>query len=982
MFKIKAITILIIVLVISTNNTAQAQLSYAEGGPSVEDPGLEVDVELRRYVDATNGSDSNDGKSQAKAWQTLGKVSSSRSSFGPGFHILLKRGETWSGGLDFQKHSGGEEGKRIVLGAYGDLNKNRPKISGFVTLKNYFMARDLEAKKFMFINGHHSIIYNNVCHGSPSNAIAAIGECHHTVIMSNLIYDTALNDCITMHSADWFGDGKSYWVQSHHWIVDNICIGRDGTEDGIDFAMGNYTRDGLPMEGDIKVIANRIQMTAVPGLSSSTGQGVHGIVLSYDGQYHWVVGNTIRGGRGMGIVVRELQKDVQIRGNIVFRGDETSAIGLLATSIDFEFNTVYDYHGLAIPIIMETDNLSFTKNIILRPEGGYWVQKMITPTEMDYNWWGHSTSPNLNGITFSEWQTTTGFDLNSSTGVVAGITEPPVDAYNHDPRNWKDQAFLNQFIPSSEFVGLEGTVPGAYNKESKRQGMKILPFENSYLDNGGLGWEGPPLVQQKLKELGISWGEPLLAKYPSPKDKAIGININGELNWTAGDSSISRDIYIGVKADSLTLVGNQSETTLTLSNLNYETIYYWRVDEVTSNGKQLGVVWSFTTEEEPIPPTLAVQPNPIEQAVDMRTSLRLSWQAGKRTRSSQVYFGKTNPPISVSNIQTNSFNSGILDLNTKYYWRVDGVNEWGVTEGIVWSFTTESVASLPEGWVSLDIGNVNKVGEDSFENNNFTLKSSGTGLNGNADQFRFMYKELSGDGEIIARVSIENASSKAIGGVMIREKIDSTSSYMLSGQTSTSGVKSQWRSFNGGGTKIKNGNTNSSSPHWVKVVRVSDFLVSSESIDGKAWKTLKTEKIKMQNSVQLGLFVTSGDNDSLCTAVFDNVSINGVLVSVEEEIESDGIILKEFTIGNFPNPFNPTTTINYSLPKKGKVTIKIYDIMGSLVKDLVSGKKNAGMYNVIWDGKNSNGLQVSSGVYFYKIQLDEQIKTAKMLLMK
>ena len=981
MGSIKAFILLVIILSFAQNNL-YAQLSYAEGGPSVEDPGLEVDIELRRYVDATNGNDSNDGKTQATAWQTLGKVSSERSTFGPGFHILLKRGGTWNGGLDFQKHSGGSEGKNIVLGAYGDLGKSRPKISGYVTLKNYFMARDLEATKFMFINGHHSIIYNNICHGSPSNSIAAIGECHHTVIMGNLIYDTALNDCITLHSADWFGDGKDYWVQSHHWVIDNICIGREGTEDGVDLAMGNYTRDGLPMEGDVKIIANRIQMTSVPGLSESTGKGVHGIVLSYDGQYHWIVGNTVRGGRGMGTTIRELQKDIKVNGNIVFRGDEMEAVGLLSIRIGFENNTVYDYYGFATPVLLGASGLTFTKNIVLRPDnGGYWAQKMKSPIAMDYNWWGHSDSPIIDGKSFSEWQTTTGYDLNSSAGAVPGLTEPADDAYNHDPRNWRDQAFLDQFIPSSDFVGLDGIIPGAYNKNGNRQGMVILPFENSYLDNGGLGWEGPPMIQQRLRELGISWGEPLLAKYPSPKDKATNVLINSTLSWSPGDSTISHDIYLGVKADSLIFQLNQNDTLFTPSTLAYETTYYWRVDQVTSSGTHEGVLWLFSTEEKPLPPTLAENPSPTDGELEVRTNLLFSWELGKRTRSSNVYFGKTNPPSLVTTITENSFNPGTLDLNTKYYWKIDGVNEWGTTDGTVWEFTTQAVPSLPEGWASLDIGKVGISGDDSFEDNSFRVTSSGSGIKENADQFRFVYHELSGNGEIIARVvSVDNTSSTAMAGAMIREKLDSTSAHSMSAITPESGIKAQWRSFDSGGTKSKSGSV-VNAPYWVKLVRASNYLVSYESADGQTWKSLKTEEIKMQSDVQIGLVVTSGDNDSLCTALFDNVSINGEPVSVEDE-ENKSIIPKEFAIGNYPNPFNPTTTIRYDLPESGVVKIRIYDIMGSLIAELVNSKQTAGSHSVEWSGKNSRGVQTASGIYLYRVEFNDKIKTAKMLLMK
>ena len=80
---------------------------------------------------------------------------------------------------------------------------------------------------------------------------------------------------------------------------------------------------------------------------------------------------------------------------------------------------------------------------------------------------------------------------------------------------------------------------------------------------------------------------------------------------------------------------------------------------------------------------------------------------------------------------------------------------------------------------------------------------------------------------------------------------------------------------------------------------------------------------------------------------------------------------------NYPNPFNPVTVINYSIRNQGLVTIKIYDITGNEVTTLVNEYKQAGYYNVNFDGKN-----LSSGTYFYKITSNEFTATKKMVLLK
>ena len=90
-----------------------------------------------------------------------------------------------------------------------------------------------------------------------------------------------------------------------------------------------------------------------------------------------------------------------------------------------------------------------------------------------------------------------------------------------------------------------------------------------------------------------------------------------------------------------------------------------------------------------------------------------------------------------------------------------------------------------------------------------------------------------------------------------------------------------------------------------------------------------------------------------------------------------------FSLGNnFPNPFNPTTTLNFSIPENSHVKLMIYDILGRNVKMLVSGAYTAGNYTVVWDATDMNGEQVSAGVYFYTITAGDFISTKRMLYMK
>jgi len=85
---------------------------------------------------------------------------------------------------------------------------------------------------------------------------------------------------------------------------------------------------------------------------------------------------------------------------------------------------------------------------------------------------------------------------------------------------------------------------------------------------------------------------------------------------------------------------------------------------------------------------------------------------------------------------------------------------------------------------------------------------------------------------------------------------------------------------------------------------------------------------------------------------------------------------------NYPNPFNPETTIKFSLPEAGHVQAEIVDISGRSVKSLVNGNKSPGMHAVVWDGRDNAGAPVATGVYFYVMQYKEKILKNKLLLIK
>jgi len=121
--------------------------------------------------------------------------------------------------------------------------------------------------------------------------------------------------------------------------------------------------------------------------------------------------------------------------------------------------------------------------------------------------------------------------------------------------------------------------------------------------------------------------------------------------------------------------------------------------------------------------------------------------------------------------------------------------------------------------------------------------------------------------------------------------------------------------------------------------------------------------------------------------VYSGYTYNAAANSVTEACESgpvysmarlvDGSLPKGFSLGNYPNPFNPTTIIAFSLPSASNVRIDVYNILGQQVASIAEGFYSAGEYSVEWDGEN-----VSSGVYFYRLTTDEFSVSRRMLLLK
>lgn len=155
------------------------------------------------------------------------------------------------------------------------------------------------------------------------------------------------------------------------------------------------------------------------------------------------------------------------------------------------------------------------------------------------------------------------------------------------------------------------------------------------------------------------------------------------------------------------------------------------------------------------------------------------------------------------------------------------------------------------------------------------------------------------------------------------------------------------------------------------------------------------------NPVQIGYLDTyPGNNEPNFSGTWSNYpffeSRNIPVSSIEEglfivrfaaaenvAVDTEGMIPDGYSLGqNFPNPFNPTTEFDYTIPEDTRVNIAIYDLHGRRVLTLTSGTEHAGMHTVRWNGEDENGLPAGAGVYFYKMDTPKFSTSKKMILLR
>lgn len=172
-----------------------------------------------------------------------------------------------------------------------------------------------------------------------------------------------------------------------------------------------------------------------------------------------------------------------------------------------------------------------------------------------------------------------------------------------------------------------------------------------------------------------------------------------------------------------------------------------------------------------------------------------------------------------------------------------------------------------------------------------------------------------------------------------------------------------WREFNNGYYRFK-----------------VNIINSSGSVNYDGYSSQVTGNFPINTSVKVTNLL---EYNILFTWLYDGgLYANGTdLITVENE-SNDITPTSISLLQNYPNPFNPETNISFNVRENGNVNIDIYNLKGQKVKSLVNDRYTSGKYSVVWNGKNDNNKQVSSGIYLYKMRNGKFSSTKKMILMK
>jgi hypothetical protein len=368
---------------------------------------------------------------------------------------------------------------------------------------------------------------------------------------------------------------------------------------------------------------------------------------------------------------------------------------------------------------------------------------------------------------------------------------------------------------------------------------------------------------------------PVQARSPVPATGATGVNLDATLTWRPGREAASHKVYLGTDQQAVTSgaapVSTAAGDSFSPASLQFGTTYYWKVNEVNDAATTKsweGDVWSFTTQPYTVVDDFEsyndtdnrIYDTWIDGMTDGKSNSVVGYLQAPFAEQTILHGGKQSMPVEYNNIKTPYFSETEQTFAPVQNWTVSGANT------LVLYFQGRAPGFLQQASGTILMG------------------SRGTDIWGTADQFRYAFKRLTGNGAIVAKVeSLVVTDPWAKCGVMIRESLAAGSRYATVFVTPGNGVRFQARAMTdtaaiADDTVITPEQTALKTPVWVKIERVGNVFNGYYSTDGVKWTAMSwnPQTISMAaSSVYIGLAVTSHNATVSTSAQFSNVSMTG-----------------------------------------------------------------------------------------------------------
>jgi regulation of enolase protein 1 (concanavalin A-like superfamily) len=376
--------------------------------------------------------------------------------------------------------------------------------------------------------------------------------------------------------------------------------------------------------------------------------------------------------------------------------------------------------------------------------------------------------------------------------------------------------------------------------------------------------------------------KPVSAREPQPADGATKVDHAAVLTWRPGREATSHQIQLSTDeaavANRTTLVDTVVTSSYSPPGLNLGTSYYWCVDEVNeaeTPSSWGGPVWSFTTQEYIAIDDFESYTN------DAGERIYETWLDGYDISANGSQVGNEVPPYAERTV----VHGGRQAM--PFYYGIDNAayseTELAFSPARDWSANGADTLSLyyrgqPTGFLQVSESNI-------------LMSGIGTDIWGTSDQFRFVYKQLAGDGSIVARIDrLDNTNEWAKAGVMIRETLESDSVLVDGVLTPTFRACMQWRS----GRAVDMGSPDATShtvadsftlPHWVKLTRNNNTFKIQHSADGVTWLDIVPETatdpttitVTIPSTVYIGLAVCSHNSTAAAGVEFSHIATTGTV---------------------------------------------------------------------------------------------------------